>query len=80
MGNIPSNKQVILVKSEQKLLQDALDNYNARLKNYCYLRHGHYCDYLQWCLAQYHLETLPPSCRQGPNYKPQYDSWGNQYY
>jgi hypothetical protein len=80
MGNIPSNQQVVVNKTEQQLEQEALNNYNQRIKNYCYPRHGHYYDYQQWCLAQYHLECLPPSCRQGPNYKPQYDSWGNQYY
>lgn len=78
MGVTTSNPQVI--KSDEQLEREALQNYNFRVKNYCFPRHGLYSDYIQWCVAQYQLECIQPSCRQGPNYKPQYDSWGKQYY
>lgn len=61
------------VKSYQELEEEALKNYYTRLNSYCLPRHGSYFDYQQWCLAQYQLECIPLSCRQGPNYNPDFD-------
>jgi len=61
-----------------ELEAEALRRYNIRVKAYNHLYHGHYFDYLYWCRATYELECLPEICRQGPNWTPQYDNWGNQ--
>ena len=79
MGSSTSKTIKHNAKSYEELEILALKNYNQRIKNYCFPRHGPYFDYMEWCLAQYELECIPESCRQGPAYKPQYDSWGNKY-
>lgn len=80
MGTPASKQTTHPVKSYEDLELQALKNYDARIKSYCFPRHGPYFDYMEWCLAQYELECIPPSCRQGSAYKPKYDSWGNKYF
>jgi hypothetical protein len=67
-------------KTAEQLELEALHKYNIRVKSYNHLHHGQYFEYLEWCKAQYYLDCIPVSCQQGPNYKPRYDNWGNQYY
>jgi hypothetical protein len=80
MGVCPSNNEVIVIKSDEQLEREAMENFNLRVKNYSYPHHGPYHEYIDWCRAQYQLECIQPYCRQGANYSPKYDNWGNQYY
>jgi hypothetical protein len=57
---------------------EALRKYNIRVKGYNHIYHGYYFEYLEWCKAMYELDCIPENCRQGPNWNPQYDNWGNQ--
>jgi hypothetical protein len=66
MGNNNSSNQI------QENLEDiALKNFNIRVNSYSYPHHGPYHQYIEWCRAQYQLECIPPSCRQGSNYRTQ---------
>jgi hypothetical protein len=65
---------------EQNLKEEALRKFNIRVKGYSYPHHGNYSDYIEWCRAQYQLDCVPSICHQGPNYRPQYDHYGNQIY
>lgn len=67
-------------KEQSNLELNAARNYHRRMKQYNYAYHGYYSDYVEWCRAQYELECIPECCRQGPGYRPEYDSWGNQTY
>jgi hypothetical protein len=58
----------------------ALVLFNERIRNYRLEYHGPYLPYVEWCRAQYELDCIPKWCQQGPNYRPQYDAWGNQVY
>lgn len=78
MGSSSSSPSAASLKAEIDLEAEAMRRYNIRVKGYNYLHHGNYCDYLQWCRGMYELDCLPESCRQGPNWTPRYDSWGNQ--
>lgn len=80
MGSSTSKQITDEVKLYEQLELQALKNYDDRIKSYYFPRHGPYFDYMQWCLAQYQLECIPPSCRQGSAYIPQYDNWGNKYF
>ena len=62
------------------LHEEAARNFHKRIKAYNYAYHGPYHNYIEWCRAQYELECIPIYLRQGPNYRPQYDHWGNQEY
>jgi len=76
MGSSSSNPYA---QQNADLEAEAMRRYNIRVKGYNYLHHGYnYFEYLEWCKGMYQLECLPESCRQGPNWQPQYDSWGNQ--
>lgn len=66
--------------SEKNWEREAAINFHKRIQSYHYAYHGSYTNYIEWCRAQYELECIPESCRQGPNYRPQYDSWGRQIY
>ena len=55
---------------QQNLEATALNNFNIRVNSYSYAHHGPYHQYIEWCRAQYELECIPPSCRQGSNYRP----------
>lgn len=55
---------------QQNLEAIALNNFNIRVNSYSYAHHGPYHQYIEWCRAQYELECIPPSCRQGSNYRP----------
>ena len=59
---------------------NATINFQKRLREYHYAYHGPYTNYVEWCKAQYELECIPEWCRQGSNYRSQYDSWGRQTY
>lgn len=59
---------------------NAAINFQKRLREYHYAYHGPYSQYIEWCKSQYELECIPEWCRQGSNYRPQYDSWGRQTY
>lgn len=67
-------------KEQANLELNAARNYHKRIKEYNYAYHGTYIPYVEWCRAQYELECIPEICRQGPGYRPEYDSWGNQTY
>jgi hypothetical protein len=71
MGNNSSKRNQEYLIEQQKLQEQALRNFNARVKSYSYPYHGSYIEYIEWCRAQYELECIPESCRQGPNYKPE---------
>lgn len=60
--------------------REAAINFHKRIQGYNYAYHGPYQFYVEWCRAQYELECIPPSCRQGSNYTPQYDHWNQQTY
>jgi hypothetical protein len=70
MGNIclSSNNQEYFIK-QQMLEAEALKRFNIRVNSYSYPHHGPYIQYIEWCRAQYELDCIPPSCRQGPNYR-----------
>jgi hypothetical protein len=67
-------------EEQAKRTLNAARNYHRRIKEYNYAYNGPYYNYVEWCRAQYELECIPEYCRQGPNYRPQYDHWGNQVY
>lgn len=73
MGNNSSNQ----IK-EETLKTEAMRKFNARVYMYSYPHHGNHFKYIQWCRAQYQLDCIDANCHQGPNYKPQYDHYGNQ--
>jgi hypothetical protein len=60
--------------------REAAINYHKRIRAYNYAYHGPYHDYVEWCQAEYELECIPPCCRQGSGYRPQYDHYGRQIY
>jgi len=64
----------------QSLHEQASINFHNRIKDYNYAYHGSYHEYIEWCHGQYQLECIPIYLRNGPNYTPQYDFWGNQIY
>ena len=66
MGNASSNQSM-----QQNLQAIAANNFNIRVNSYSPPHHGRYHQYMEWCHAQYQLECIPPSCRQGSNYRPQ---------
>ena len=67
-------------KSDADYKLEAAINFHKRIKSYHYAYHGNYIEYVEYCRAQYQLECIPSYLRQGPNYRPQYDHWGNQEY
>jgi hypothetical protein len=73
MGN-ESSKQENLIK-QQKLQEEALRKFNIRVSTYSYPHHGQHNAYIEWCRAQYELECLPESCRQGSNFNPRDNYW-----
>jgi hypothetical protein len=78
MGGNSSRQEYLIEK--QKLEAEALRKFNIRVKTYSYPHHGDYYDYIEWCRAQYEFDCIPVVCRQGRNYQPQYDNYGNQIY
>lgn len=56
---------------ELSLEEIAAINYHKRVNEYNFAYHGYYIDYIEWCRAQYELECIPESCRQGSRYRPQ---------
>ncbi len=72
MGNDSStqSRQNLAAISQQKLEAIAQNNFNIRVNSYSYPHHGPYFQYIECCRAQYELECIPPSCRQGSNYTP----------
>ena len=76
MGNESSNlaRQENLIK-QKKLQEEAVRKFNIRISTYSYPHHGEYNAYIEWCHAQYELECIPESCRQGSNFKPSDDHW-----
>jgi len=71
MGNDSSKQNLASAIAQQKLEAIALNNFNIRVRSYSYPHHGPYNQYIEMCRAQYELECIPQSCRQGPNYRPQ---------
>jgi hypothetical protein len=58
MGNNSSKRNQEYLIEQQKLQEQALRNFNARVESYSYPYHRSYIEYIE-------------SCRQGPNYKPE---------
>lgn len=77
-SSVSSSSQQYAKNSDMDLEAEAMRRYNIRIKGYNYLHHGNYFQYLEWCRGMYEVECLPEICRQGPNWTPRYDSWGNQ--
>lgn len=73
MGNNSSNQL-----KEETLKTEAMRKFNIRVNSYSYAHHGNHFEYIQWCRAQYQLDCIDANCYKGPNYKPQYDHYGNQ--
>lgn len=65
---------------ERNWEREAAINFHKRIRAYNYAYHGLYCDYVEWCRAQYELECIPEWCRQGPNCSRQYDDYGRRVY
>jgi hypothetical protein len=63
---------------EEELKREAMRKFNIRINMYSYAHHGNHFEYIEWCRAEYQLDCIDPICYQGPNYKAQYDHWGNQ--
>jgi len=80
MGSKSSKTNSSSEVNYEDLNRRAMNNLTIRLNMYRYPIHGDYFDYVQWCRAQYELECIPPMCLKGPNYKPEYDHYGNQIY
>ena len=81
MGNIMCCDNTVEDTSRMSTLElNAAINFEKRLREYHYAYHGPYTNYIEWCKAQYELECIPEWCRQGSNYRPQFDSWGRQIY
>ena len=74
MGNNSSSQ----IKKED-LKKEAIRKFNIRI-NRVYAHHGNHFEYIQWCRAQYQLDCIDTNCYKGPNYKAQYDHYGNQIY
>jgi hypothetical protein len=68
------------VQPQQERTLNAAKNYHQRVRDYNYAFHGSYHSYVRWCHAKYQLECTPEICLHGPNYRPQYDHYGNQVY
>jgi hypothetical protein len=67
MGNNSSKKTQSF--DQEKLKEEALKNFNIRIKSYSYAHHGSHYEYIQWCRAQYELECIPEFCRKGRNFR-----------
>jgi len=67
-------------KRQEKMRLNAVRNYNIRIRQYNYVYHGHFKDYVKFCRGQYELECIPEWYCQGSAYTPQYDHRGNQVY
>jgi len=65
---------------EKDWKKEAAIKFHKRIREYNYAYHGPYCEYIEWCRAQYELECIPEWMRCGTNYTPRYDSWGRQEY
>lgn len=76
MGNQSSKqaKKENLIK-QQKLQEEALRNFNIRVSTYSYPHHGQHNAYIEWCRAQYEVECVPESCRQGSNFNTRDNYW-----
>jgi len=53
----------------ERLEKQARKNFDKRVKSYNYAYHGPYDYYINWCHAEYELECIPESCRQGSRYR-----------
>jgi hypothetical protein len=80
MGNLCSNETAIVERQErqERLRAEAQRLFNQRIDEYSYAHHGSHFEYIQWCCAQYQLDCIPEFCRQGSNYTPHEDAFGNQ--
>jgi hypothetical protein len=70
MGNNSAKQKQSEIIIQQKLNEQALKNFDLRVKSYSYAYHGPYYQYIEFCRAQYELECIPECCRYGPNYDP----------
>ncbi len=64
--------------SEDDYQKIAARNFSERIQAYSYAHHGDYRTYVNYFIDLYELECLPPYVRYGPNYRPQYNTWGNR--
>jgi hypothetical protein len=66
MGNCNSSSDNNQYSINQRELESiALRNFNQRIEAYSYTHHGNYYIYIEQCKAEYELECIPESCRQG---------------
>jgi len=69
MGNSNSSSNNNQYSINQRELESiALRNFNQRIKAYSYPHHGNYYLYIEQCKAEYELECIPESCRQGTRF------------
>ena len=52
---------------------EATMKFNKRVSSYSYPHHGPYQEYIYMCRAQYEVDCIPHSCRQGPSYNGDYN-------
>jgi hypothetical protein len=71
MGNETSRKaqQEKYNAEVESLEKEARRRYHMRIKAYDYMKHGPYEYYRVHCEAEYQLECIPESCRQGSRYR-----------
>ena len=67
MGGFQSKKEKKIANqttvSNQQ--EEALKIFNIRVNSYSYHQHGPYIQYIDWCKAQYQIECMSQSSRQG---------------
>ena len=54
---------------EEKIKEEALKKFNARISSYNYAQHGSHYEYIQWCRTQYQLDCIPKFYRKGNSFK-----------
>ena len=67
MGTNSSKKSQPI--DEEKIKEEALKKFNARISSYNYPQHGSHYEYIQWCRTQYQLDCIPKFYRKIYNFK-----------
>jgi hypothetical protein len=67
MGNNSSKKSQPI--DEEKIKEEALKKFNARISSYNYAEHGSHYEYIQWCRTQYQLDCIPKFNRKSCSFK-----------
>jgi hypothetical protein len=67
MGTNSSKKSQPI--DEEKIKEEALKKFNARISSYNYPQHGSHYEYIQWCRTQYQLDYIPKFYRKRYNFK-----------